>query len=146
MLFETDILKGYPPYWNWRERCNFYSKINENINWRTELKKNIGSWGSLSQKGAKELASFVARSSRAIISLTLVQREFSGSPVAIQFAWKLVPSVHCNGIGEKIIDCQCVSGVLPVCLQWSFNGFPVCSSYAKDPWIATGTPLGDSCD
>ena len=47
--------------------------------------------------------------------------------MAIQCAWNLDPSVHWNATGE-----------MPVCFQWSSSGFPVCSNYANEHWIATG--------
>ena len=31
-----------------------------------------------------------------------------------------------------------------MCFQWSSSGFPVCSNYANQHWIATGPPLGAS--
>ena len=66
-----------------------------------------------------------------VTALTLSQWSSSGNPVAIQCAWNLYPSVHWNTTGERIVDSQCVSSVLPVVFQWLSSGLPVCSNYAN---------------
>ena len=63
----------------------------------------------------------------------------SGNPVAIQCAWNLNPSVHCNATTGEII---LVASVLPVVFQWSSSGFPVVFQCVPIMQINTGSPLG----
>ena len=94
----------------------------------------------------------------------------SSNLVAIQCAWNLDPSVHCNATGDIIFGTQCISSGLQVAFQWwpimqintgsplehhwvlpSASVVPVASSVLVDPavfhcvpimQINTGLPMG----
>ena len=50
MLFEKDILRGYPRYWNFKKRCNYYSEKWKRLTEGQNLKKTL-EFGVLYAKG-----------------------------------------------------------------------------------------------
>ena len=60
-------------------------------------------------------------------ALTLSQWSSSGNPV-----YTAMP------LEKELL----VASVLPVVFRWLSSGLPLCSNYANEHWIATGTPLG----
>ena len=58
--------------------------------------------------------------------------------MAIQCAWNLYPSVHWNATGERIVDNQCVSSVLPVVFRWCSYVFQLCKLILDRQWDTTG--------